>query len=289
MAFFFCPPYPERMNYDELDYLFDLRGYLILENAVSADHVVALNDVLDSYLDLEFDEWRGNVHRNDNNGVAGMELQNIVEAGEPFEALIDHQAWVERLVAYVGEKDSYVEGLFIDECFASIRRHGGYFPLHSGGHEGVVRNQYGFVNGRFRCGQVNILLALTDIGPGDGGTRILPGSHKANLSHPVFAKSYEERIAAGKMEEVEGVIEVHLKKGDALLFVDAVTHGATTRVNPGERRAVVYRYGPTWGSSRYGYQYSPALLERLTPSRRKILQPVAPKTPEAKPGLTKSA
>jgi len=32
--------------------------------------------------------------------------------------------------------------------------------------------------------QVNVLVALSDIGPGDGGTLIIPGSHKSNLPHP---------------------------------------------------------------------------------------------------------
>ncbi|HKC75269.1 MAG TPA: hypothetical protein VKF37_13890, partial [Chloroflexota bacterium] len=40
-----------------------------------------------------------------------------------------------------------------------------------------------------------------------------------------------------------------------------------------------YRYGVSWGATRYGYQYSPALLERLTPERRKILQPIPPLRP----------
>jgi hypothetical protein len=84
---------------------------------------------------MQFEEWRGYVQRFDNNGNAGIELQNIVEGGKPFEELIDHPAWVDRLLRYCGEKDSYVEGLFIDECFASIRRQGGFFaPGHSSHH-----------------------------------------------------------------------------------------------------------------------------------------------------------
>lgn len=98
--------------------------------------------------------------------------------------MIDHPAWTDRLLRYCGEKDSYVEGLFIDECFASIRRNGGFFPVHSGNQEGNVRNFYRFVDNKFRCGQVNIILALTDIGPGDGGTMVIPGSHKSSFAHP---------------------------------------------------------------------------------------------------------
>lgn len=110
------------------DYLFDLRGFLILRGAVDLLLVGKLNDALDNFPELEWDQWHGNVHRFDNHGAAGVELQNIVEGGEPFEQLIDHPSWIDYLRHYCGEEDSYVEGLFIDECFASIRRTGGFFP-----------------------------------------------------------------------------------------------------------------------------------------------------------------
>jgi ectoine hydroxylase-related dioxygenase (phytanoyl-CoA dioxygenase family) len=273
------------MTFDLIDFFFDLRGYAILENAVDPQHIADLNTVLDNFPDLPFEGWHGNVQRFDNNKVTGAELQNIVEAGEPFERLIDHPAWVNRLTRYCGEFESYVHGLFIDECFATIRRSGGFFPIHSGGHEGNVRNQYRFINGKFRCGQVNILLALTDIGPGDGGTMVIPGSHKSNFAHPEIASGKYKWGPANpaRIDNLPGAVEVHLKKGDALMFVDAIAHGASSRTNPGERRAVIYRYGPSWGNTRHGYRYSHELLNRLTPERRKILEPVTPRHPKQSP------
>jgi hypothetical protein len=74
-------------------------------------------------------------------------------------------------------------------------------------------------------------------------------------------------------------VEAHLNRGDALLFVDGITHGANPRTTPGERRVVIYRYGVSWGATAYGYRYSEALLNRLTPERRKILEPIAPRLP----------
>src|SRR5262249_22203053 len=119
------------------DYLFDLRGYLIFRNAVDAGHIADLNAALDTVPPLEYGAWWGNGAHKDDNGAAGMELQNIVEAGEPFERLIDHPAWIDHLRRYCGEQGSYVEGLFIDECFASLRRTGGFFGAHSGGWQGA--------------------------------------------------------------------------------------------------------------------------------------------------------
>jgi ectoine hydroxylase-related dioxygenase (phytanoyl-CoA dioxygenase family) len=260
------------------DYLFDLRGYLILKEAVDAGHIAELNAVLDAVPPLEYGQWWGNVQRRDNNGAAGMELQNIVEAGEPFERLIDHPSWIALLRRYCGEEGSYVEGLFIDECFASIRRTGGYFGAHSGGWQGALRGKYLYDYGRFRCGQINVLLALTDIGPGDGGTLVIPGSHKSNLEHPQV-RQHPPFGDGGPMDQIEGTVEVHLHQGDALLFVDGITHGGSSRTNPGERRAVIYRYGPSWGATAYGYAYSQTLLDRLTPERRRILQPIPPCRP----------
>lgn len=258
------------------DYLFDVRGYLILRNAVDPGHVADLNAAFDAFPDLEWGQWQGNVQRFDNNGAAGVELQNIVEGGGPFERLIDHPSWLPLVSRYCGDQNSYTQGLFIDECFASIRRTGGFFPVHSGGYRGSTRGQYAVRDGVFRCGQVNILLALTDVGPGDGGTMVIPGSHKAHFPHPFTTRTQ----GVTPMDEVEGAIEVHLNQGDALLFVDGIAHGASSRTNPGERRVTIFRYGVSWGSTRYGYHYSPELLARLTPERRQILQPIAPRMPE---------
>jgi ectoine hydroxylase-related dioxygenase (phytanoyl-CoA dioxygenase family) len=126
---------------------------------------------------------------------------------------------------------------------------------------------------------VNILLALTDVGPGDGGTLVIPGSHKGNLCHPDIARPMAEQMARGH-NNIPGAVEVHLKAGDAIMFSDAINHGASARTNPGERRVVIYRYGPSWGNTRHGYRYSEELLDRVTPSQRKILQPIPLRTPE---------
>ncbi len=45
------------------EYLFDLRGYLMLEEAVDADHLVELNALVDDYTDMDPGEWRGWVRR----------------------------------------------------------------------------------------------------------------------------------------------------------------------------------------------------------------------------------
>jgi hypothetical protein len=138
-----------------------------------------------------------------------------------------------------------------------------------------LRGKYLYEDGMFRCGQVNIICALTDINEGDGPTMVIPGSHKSHFDHPLKG----DYAKGDRMDTLPGAVPVHLKKGDALLFVDGLMHGGSSRTNAGERRITIYRYGPLWGSTRFGYEYSAALLDRLTPERRKILQPVPPARP----------
>jgi len=261
------------------DFLFDLNGYLILKNAVDSGLLARLNAEFDAFpRDLPTGEWYRNARRHDYNADTGMELHNCIEIGAPFEEMIDHPSWVHLVHHYAGEEDSYADGLFIDECIASIRTPDWHHPVHSGGYRGAVRGAFNYKHGVFRCGQVNIILALTDIGEGDGPTILVPGSHKSNLPHP----STDAYFESGCMESLEGAIPIHVSAGDALLFVDGLIHGGSRRTNAGERRVVIYRYGPMWAAPRFGYEYSPELLERLTPERRVILQPALPLRPVRK-------
>ena len=72
-----------------------------------------------------------------------------------------------------------------------------------------------------------------------------------------------------------------MKTGDALLFQDFLCHGSAERTNPGQRRMVVFRYLASVFAHRWGYVPSDDLLARLTPARRKIIQPIIPRRPPA--------
>jgi hypothetical protein len=257
------------------DFFFDLNGYLVLKAAVGPDLLARLNRAFDEFPQLDVGQWTGNAQRRDYTKDTGFELHNCVECGQPLEELIDHPGWIEYCRRYAGEQDSYIEGLFIDECMASIRRSGGHHPVHSGGYHGALRGIYLYKNGVFRCGQVNVICALTNIGPGDGPTMVVPASHKSNFVHPL-AGDYAK---GDRMDNLPGAIPVYMEAGDALLFVDGLMHGGSSRTNAGERRITIYRYGPQWAATRFGYEYSQALLDRLTPERRQILQPVPPLRP----------
>ncbi|QXQ06148.1 phytanoyl-CoA dioxygenase family protein [Sphingosinicellaceae bacterium] len=260
--------------------MFDLRGYLILPALLSADDLRDANSRIDALPPLSRGEWHGWLQREDHPDHRGISYQQAYELGGVFERLIDHPRYLNYVLRFLGGQDTYdtYHGPgFVDENFITLRGPGDAIPVHSGGHERAKRTSYGYHNGRFECGQINVLTALTDIGPGDGATMVIPGSHKSNIIHPAFLRRDRKHewssAGGGSVDGVEGAIEVHLKAGDAILFVDALCHGSALRQKPGDRRISVYRYGSAWNRTRFGHQPSPELLARLNPLARRLIHP----------------
>ena len=257
-------------------YLFDLNGYIVVKNALKKSEVNACNKIIDKLKNLKNGEWQGYIHGHNYGGKEGLNLQQIYEAGKPFEKLIDHPSWIHHMLEFVGGKGTFDHNhgpLFIDENFANVRGPGEAIGIHSGNPEGIQRNHYRYQDGKFHCSQVNILLALTDIGEGDGGTDVIPSSHKSNIQHPEYKTNVMKKNKITSAETMTASKEIYLKAGDGLIFVDSLCHGSAKRVNKGERRIVVYRYGPSWGFFRHPYRPSKKLLKNLNTFQRQIVMP----------------
>ena len=105
-------------------YRFDLRGYLEIPQALTSAEVAELNACLDAIPTLQPGEWYGYVHAHQYGSGDGLNLQQIYEAGEPFERLIDHPSWFDKAMHFVGGEGTFdcAHGpLFIDENFANFR------------------------------------------------------------------------------------------------------------------------------------------------------------------------
>ena len=252
------------------EYLFDLRGYTILPQAVDPEHLSAMNAWIDALPPIEQGQWHGNMVGHNYGGADGFNLQNIIEGGELFERLIDHPEWIGRARRYIGSGDRP----FVYEVFLNLRGPGGFIGIHSGGHNLDFHRRTGRSRGQWVCTMLSLILALTDIGPGDGATTLIPGSHKSDFPHPAQKPSGAPAPVAG--DDVEGATPLYLRAGDALLFNDGLAHGSTQRSNPGERRTIIFRYVPAHIGHRFGYEPSPEFLARLTPERLKLVQPIKP-------------
>ena len=258
---------PTRME----EYQFDLSGYTIVKEAIDSDHVCGINDWIDALPPLQSGQWHEGIDVHAYGETDGTNLQNIIEAGEIFERLIDHPSWIGLVRHYLGQRHRP----FIHEGFLNVRGPAGYIGMHSGGHIRDSRNRSGRNGGQWCCSYLTLLVALTDVGPEDGPTVLVPGSHKSDFPHPMQIE--DAGISKGPGEKVEGAVEIYMKAGDALLINDYLCHGSAERTSAGERRMAIFRYVPEIYGHRFGYVPSDKLLSRLTPQRREIVQPIVPR------------
>ena len=277
------------------DYLFDLQGYLVLEKAIAPSDLATINQWIDDHWEYvenpwttEEDKrlrdrfrWIGNIQTHTYNMENGVNFQNIIEGGAVFERLIDHPSWVNMVRRYV---NSEVNGLSIHENFLNVRGEGGYIHIHCGGHVPLSYLTFRQENtGEWMVGQINVLMALDDIGTGDGSLVLVPGSHNCTEIHPRLEVDGKGLVYDGITGLPAGTAfatkEVYLKAGDVVLFTDAITHGSAKRTNPGYRRTIVYRYSPRFVRERFNLPHSEELLSRLTPAQLEIIEPIRPLRP----------
>ncbi|MBM3280127.1 MAG: phytanoyl-CoA dioxygenase family protein [Candidatus Handelsmanbacteria bacterium] len=265
-----------------IDYLFDLNGYLILKNAFDLQDLREMNQWVKDHWDYVEGKrrgkdqaegaWNGGVETHTYSGPDGCNFQNIIEGGAVFRRLINYPAWIGHCRRWINP----INGVSIHENLLNVRGSGGYIGIHGGGAIPLCyltfRNEH---TGEWMVGQINVIGALGDVGPGDGPTSLIPGSHKSAMKHPKLTEQYyRSDDAAGNQMGME---ELYLEAGDVLMFTDAITHGSAARTNPGYRRTTLYRYSPRFLRSRFHYVPSRELWAELTEEQRSIIQPIPPR------------
>src|SRR3989442_211418 len=90
---------------DKQRYLFDLKGYLMVRHALTAEHVAQLNAIVDRTERLPDDDVPPPVRiQGEVGGARDMRTQNWKELGEPFERLIDLETTRDLMTEIVGTR-----------------------------------------------------------------------------------------------------------------------------------------------------------------------------------------
>lgn len=109
---------------------------------------------------------------------------------------------------------------------------------------------------------VKTLAYLTDVGLDDGGTTLIPGSHR--LSRP-----QTEIIAAALQDPERLVQQVQARAGSVLLFSESLIHSTTQIISDTERVILVTGYTPTmlreWPGNEVSAEFIESLPEALKP------------------------
>lgn len=117
-------------------------------------------------------------------------------------------------------------------------------------------------NGLYHCTFVKTLTNLTELGPDDGGTVVIAGSHKVRCNQDdIIACAYEDRSL---------IHQVIAPAGSTLLFGEALIHATGQIRSDRERIIVIGGYTPTMFQAWNGQEPSPAFVAR-TPEPLKPL------------------
>lgn len=248
---------------DEERYLFDLQGYLRIENAIEPEALAEINAWLDAQAETDpaFGGQTGNTH-----------LENILTWGPRFRDLLDNPRVLPTLIELLGDRLrlDHDYAIFLQPGHEGLKLHGPtlspYDPCH----------YFHYVDGRMFCGLTVATYALGDVPPDAGGLAVIPGSHKSHYPLPDDIRYYRRSSPI--------VQQVPVKAGDCVIFTEALMHGTLPWKGPGVRRTLFYKYAPgniAWSNRVY---LSPvvepegrALEAALTERQRLLLMPPSAK------------
>ena len=260
---------------DQEKYLFDLRGYLVVKNALTDRQVADLAKLFEEDTEAYEDGYKGSDRtRIRDEASLAWSSASLLDYGGPYIDLIDLPTIAPYLECLLGPHYR------LDHDYLKVDRPGRDKKLYlHGGGQGAGRGRdhvgphdggqcyYRYNNDRMYNGLVAVAYELKTVQPGDGGFACVAGSHKANFGLPE-----EWRIRKTQDEIHECVDRVAAEAGDAIIFTEACAHGTIPWQGEDERWTIFYKYCPhavAWGPCYYNSDNYPGLTER----QRAMLMP----------------
>ena len=259
------------MNDDE-KYLFDLNGYLIIQNVLTSEEIALANEAIDRHQDQGRIRPREQTLDGDSPALRGEkgrgELGGMLHWEEPwctpFRDMLVHP----RIVPYLNEMLG--PGFRMDHQMSLLSMEKGAegHVFHGSSGPGFDPNQYYiFRHGRMHNGLTVVIFQLTDVNPGDGGLIVIPGSHKSNVPCPQAMRLYQQYQ--------DHIRQIVCHAGDVIIFTEAVTHGTLPWKADHPRRSILTRYTagnmaylpaypmPDWANARQRAVMEPPYHTRL--------------------------
>ena len=204
-------------------FLFDLKGFLVIPGVLTDEETRVVREHTETL--LQDPESLPEHHRAP---IAG-----------PAEFLIDHPRVMGLLQAVLAPKREHIR---LESVFVSGRSaESGEDPWrpHVGGANLDPSLSYRYHNGRIYSGMTRIVWELNEVKKGQGGTYLVPGSHKANLA------SHQDGTWPKEADDPDsGVWETYgCPPGSLVAFSEGVRHTGSPWTNPDNpRRAILIAY-----------------------------------------------
>ncbi len=234
---------------DEQKFLFDLEGYIVLPGVLGAAECDTLSELADR-------AWP----RGAGDGLF-RRAEGISLWDQSLLNLMDHPKLLPVMADLIGSR------LRIDHDYCIFMQKGAPSQMIHGGPRRIETDHwYHYADGVIRNGLTVATYALTDSDEGDGGFVCVPGSHKTNFMQHLPLPVREQN------EQPHYVRNPPLKKGDVLIFTEALMHGTRTWRADHERRALLYKYSPPHSTWRIE-PYDLARYPNATAQQRRLMAP----------------
>jgi hypothetical protein len=236
---------------DAQKYTFDLKGWICLPDLF---HEERLDRIRQHQMDF--------LYRRD--ALPPEERDNH---GGPSQALLDHPAVAGVLNEILSHRPLATEdcyGFRYDHTYTSHRKAGNdNFGPHGGGaYFSFCGNShiYQMLPGRVHSGLTRVVWELNEVGPGDGGTMFLTGSHKAAFPRP-------EEISGRESSLWETYT---CPAGSAVIFTEALCHSGTRWSNETRDRLTLFTCYNTV-NAKWGKGCPPPEVIAAMPPKRQTL------------------
>ncbi len=242
----------------EQQYLFDLQGFVVLEDVVPRSVIEACNEVLDEFEEMSPEDYPPPLCLGTEKTERELYISNILEASPVFAPLIDIPEVLDVVAEVTGGPWR------LNHTYTIYRWGGGYTGLHMHGTPIIPKCQYHCRNGQMVSTLTKAVFPMLDCDVEDGCFAAVPGAHKSNFPRPWGNHPDETPVLA----------PVPARAGDAIVFTEALTHGSTINVSGRPRRTLYYCYSigymPDWGGQ--GLRFSDRVMDGLTEAQREIIE-----------------
>ncbi len=243
---------------EEQKYLFDLQGFIVLEDVVPQSVIEACNEALDGFEEMSPEDYPPPLCLGTEKTEEELYISNILEGSPVFAPLIDIPEVLDVVADVTGGPWR------LNHTYTIYRWGGGYTGLHMHGTPIIPKCQYHCRNGQMVSTLTKAVFPMLDCDVEDGCFAVVPGAHKSNFPRPWGRHPAENPVLA----------PVPARAGDAIVFTEALTHGSTVNVSDLPRRTLYYCYSigymPDWGGQ--GLHFSTGVTDGLTEAQREIIE-----------------
>lgn len=244
-------------------YHFDVNGYVVVPDVLSGDECAAIRESLRRTRKEVRARTPGQVSRRGEprfivDHPHHVFMTDMREADPLYAAYATHPRLVGMAEEVIGGEARIVE---LNAHLNS--RHPNYvagdapkYDFHNG-----IDVPYGThtKDGLFHCSFVKTLTNLTELGPDDGGTVVVAGSHKID-------RTVEEMVAAA-YADTSLIHQVIAPAGSTLLFAETLIHGTGQIRSDKERAIIICGYGstmfPYWGGADLTPEFAAKIPDRF--------------------------